>query len=97
MDRNQAKQIKALIKLMHDNGITNLKVGDVELTIPKPKASIKTQIMTISPQEIAAASQSAYGNHQQAMEMLNKKPAFTTKTELDELDAMLFAPDGSVG
>jgi hypothetical protein len=90
MDRVQVKQIKQLIKLMHDSGVTNLKVGDIELTIPHPKPGIKTQIMSISPQEIAAASQSAYGNHRQAMEIMDKKPAFTKQTELDELDSILF-------
>jgi len=90
MDQTRVKEIKALLKIMHDNGVTNLKVGDIEISLPKPKTPIKTQIMQVSPQE-KAAIQSAFGNHQHAMEMLNKKPAFTDKTEFDELDDILFA------
>jgi hypothetical protein len=89
IERNKLKTIKSLIKLMHENGVTQLSVGDVSLTIPKPQTPIKQQIMTISPQETAAI-QSAYGNHQAAMDIMNKKPAFTKQTELDELDEILF-------
>lgn len=90
MDRTQVKHLKSLIKLMHESGVTQLKVDGIEITIPKPQTSVKRQIMTISPQEIAAASQSAFGNHKHAMDILSKKPTFTDKTELDELDDILF-------
>ena len=89
MDRLRVKEIKALLKLMNQHGITNLKVDGIEITLPKPQAPIKTQIMTVSPQE-KAAIQSAYGNHKHAMDMLNKKPSFTSETEFDELDRDLF-------
>ena len=89
MDRQQVKAIKLLIKLMHDSGVTNLKVGDIELTIPSPKPSIKTQIMTISPQEFKSAAQSAYGNHKNAMESLDKFKT-PTQSDMDDLDEILF-------
>lgn len=76
---------------MHNHGITQLKVGDIELTIPAPKPSIKQQIMTISPQEMAIASKSAYGNHQAAMEIMNKQPTTTKEnTEDKEFEELLF-------
>jgi metallophosphoesterase superfamily enzyme len=90
MDRQQVKAIKVLVKLMHESGITHLKVGDIELTIPSPKPSIKTQIMTISPQEFKAAAQSAYGNHKEAIESIGKTSLTTMKTEMDDLDEILF-------
>jgi hypothetical protein len=71
------------MKLMHRHGITHLKVDGIELVCPNPIVPLKTQIMNISPKEIAAVQA--------------KKPAFTKETSFDELDKMLFAPDGSVG
>jgi len=91
MDRQQVKAIKILVKLMHENGITHLKVGDIELTIPSPKPSIKTQIMTISPQEFKAASQSAYGNHKEALESIGtKSTASANKMDDKEFEDLLF-------
>jgi hypothetical protein len=84
------KHLKQLIKLMHESGLTQLKVDGIELTLPRPTLPLKKQIMTISPEEIQAATMSAMGNHKHAMEMMAKKPAFTKQTELDELDSILF-------
>jgi len=91
MDRQQVKAIKLLIKLMHDSGVTHLKVDGIELTIPSPKPSIKTQIMTISPQEFKAASQSAYGNHKEALESIGTNSSISTnKMDDKEFEDLLF-------
>lgn len=89
MDQKQVKQLKTLIKLMHEQGITHLKVDGIELTCPSPKPSIKQQIMSISPKEFNVAAQSAYGNHKNAMESIGK-PKVTMQSEMDELDEILF-------
>jgi hypothetical protein len=46
--------------------------------------------MTISPEEIQAATMSAMGNHKHAMEMIAKKPSFTRDQEEKEFEELLF-------
>lgn len=100
MDHQRAKvdfkEIEKIIKLMRKHNLVNLKIGDIEITCAPNAPTIKQQIMKVTPQERSAA-QTAFANHKPAMDILNKKPAFTTTTEFDELDKLLFAPDGSVG
>lgn len=83
------KEIEKLVKLMHKHGITSLKVGEIELVCVLKPPTLKQQIMKVTPQERIAA-QTAFANHKPAMDILNKKPAFTTDTEMDEFDRLLF-------
>ena len=97
MDHQRAKvdfkEIERLIKLMRKHDILDISIGDIKITCAPKAPTIKQQIMKVTPLERQAAM-TAFANHKPAMDILNNKPAFTTKTEMDELDGLLFLHEG---
>lgn len=83
------KEIEKIVKLMRKYNLINIKVGHIEITCGPNAPTLKQQIMTVTPQERIAA-QTAFANHKPAMDILNNKPSFTNKTEMDEFDSLLF-------